>query len=87
MSPFGSPLIRATGGALLLAAALGACQRQTEQAAQPDAMTPPDPMTAASARPGEGSRTDEMGRQPGTSSGPASAPTIPDGASGPQGMP
>lgn len=43
---------------LCLAAGLGACKRNTEQGAQPDAMTPGDP---------------------------ASAPTVPNGASGPQG--
>lgn len=86
---------------LCLAAGLGACKRNTEQGAQPDAMTPGDPTNAASARPGEGSRTGEMGQTPGTaagtgttssdgmtggmnSNGPASAPTVPNGASGPQ---
>lgn len=87
--------------AAALLPALSGCQRHSEQAAQPGAMTPPDPTMAASARPGEGSRTGEMGQTYGTPgdsgttttdgmtggmnrNGPASAPTVPHGASGPQ---
>lgn len=65
---------------LLLGSALAGCQRRTEQAAQPDAMTPGDPTAAASARPGEGSRTGELGQTPGTAAG--TGTTSSDGMTG-----